>query len=750
MAPQLNVAQSFQAKREADKLAAWVKSEYNRIKSTRLVYERQWYLNYAFYKGRQNVAFLRNNSDPAWAGRLVEPPMPPHRVRHITNIVKPIIRTEYSRLTSNKPNASVVPASTEDQDLFAAQAAEQLWESIYYEKKLHKTYGAAAFWVCITGNGFVKDWWDENKVCTSGGQEYLGDMCFGAVTPFHMFIPDMNEVEIENQPFLLNAYTKPVFWTNKFYQGDYRADVTSSSEIMGEGFFKTQSGSQKPDSVLIIELWIKPGIHDLFPEGGMATWVNEKIVTIHTDGMPYQHGQYPFTHFTHIPTGEFYADSVINDLVSPQKEYNRTRSQIIEAKNRMAKPQLAAPRGSVDPAKITTMPGQVILYQPGMNPPTPIPLQALPSYVMQELDRTRADMEDISSQHEISRGQVPSGVTAATAISYLQERDDSPLSATYQSIEFGWEKIARHTISHVNQFWEAARIVSGTGVDGAFDAISLKGSDLRSGMDIRMEAGSALPISKAAKQAFLMDCMKMGYIEPTKGLSMMDMGGVNKLYDELKADERQAKRENLRMRNLQIQDIEMHVAMVTQAEYAAEQYATQQAAIQGVNQPSPLEVVPQPEPSLPPEQQDAQATMAMQQDQMDQQMQQPEPVVQGDAGFGQDQNTGAPLVPSRSLVPVNTWDNDQVHINEHNLFRKSQAFDILPEAVKAQFEYHVALHVQKLNQAAMNAQAQMPLNPLQDPTQGAHNGAGTPLGSNQFGPPGTQDGQLPPVGGQNG
>lgn len=153
-------------------------------------------------------------------------------------------------------------------------------------------------------------------------------------------------------------------------------------------------------------------------------------------------------------------------------------------------------------------------------------------------------MEDISSQHQISRGQAPNGVTAATAISYLQERDDSPLTSTYQSIEFGWEKLAKHTLSHVNQFWDTERIVSGTGIEGTFDAITLKGSQIASGLDIRVEAGSALPVSKAAKQAFLMDMMKMGFIDPNKGLSMMDMGGIDKLYNELKADERQAKRKS--------------------------------------------------------------------------------------------------------------------------------------------------------------------------------------------------------------
>ena len=84
---------------------------------------------------------------------------------------------------------------------------------------------------------------------------------------------------------------------------------------------------------------MKPGAHKDFPEGGYITLVDDTIVAIHP-GLMYSHGEYPFTKFEHIPTGKFYTESTITDIIPVQREYNRTRSQIIEAKNRMAKPQL--------------------------------------------------------------------------------------------------------------------------------------------------------------------------------------------------------------------------------------------------------------------------------------------------------------------------------------------------------------------------------------------------------------------------
>jgi hypothetical protein len=44
------------------------------------------------------------------------------------------------------------------------------------------------------------------------------------------------------------------------------------------------------------------------------------------------------------------------------------------------------------------------------------------------------------------------------------------------------------------------------------------------------------------------------------------------------------------------------------------------------------------------------------------------------------------------MVPVNSWDNHEVHIEVHNLFRKRQEFENLDPRAKEEFERHVELH----------------------------------------------------------
>jgi len=716
---------------ELKDLVAWVLEKYDRCKTARTQIERQWYLNMAFYQGRQWVAYLPNVTGVGITGKLVTPPAPPYRVRAVINRIRSVVRMELSRLTTNKPNASVVPASSEDEDLFAAQAGEQVWESIYSTHKLPTVFRRASFWTSICGTGFIKVWWDKDSLCTySNGSTAQGDIKFAPVTPFHILVPDLTEEEIENQPFVINAYTKPTEWCKNAYGQDFKASTVATNEIVENGFLNLAGAGAdiKPDSCLVLEVWFKSGAHKMFPKGGYVTLVDNKVVAIKTDGMLFAHGEFPFIKFDHMPTGAFYAASVIEDVIPVQRELNRTRSQIIEAKNRMAKPQLIAPKGSIDPAKITSEPGIVIQYRPGLAPPQPLPLQPLPTYVLEEVDRSLSDIEDLTSQHQVSKGTAPPGVTAATAISYLQERDDSVLATTYQSVEAGWEKMAKQTLAHVVQFWETERIVQITGVDGSFDSIALKGSDIAKGMDIRIEAGSSLPVSKAARQALLMDLITQGVIPPEKGLKLMEIGGVNKLYEEMAVDERQAQRENLRMRSIPIEKIMEHLKMVNEANAAREQAEQQQlmqqppdVGMQSVS-PPPNQMPPLSQPLPPEPQATAPAT--------------PPPAGPG----GLDIQTGDPLQLPQNIVPVNTWDNHETHVEVHNRFRKSQAFELLPDLVKQQFEYHVQMHAEALNQSAAAAQMMPPpQGGPGTPPPGTENpqDQGLPVGSNQFGPPDT-------------
>ena len=677
---------------DKQKIVAWALAQYNNMKGARLVIQRQWYINYAMYKGRQYLEFLPS-------GRLQTPRASPHRVRQTINLIRPMIRSEIARMTSQKPTATVIPSTTSDEDMFAAQAGEQVWEYLQQRRDYHKKMMRCAFWTSITGTSYMKTWWDPDKedpftLDAMTQMPIVGDVCFEVVTPFHLYVPDLLEPEIEDQPYVFEVYTKSVAWVKKYWNITVEPNIVSRSEIIESNYFGIPNNNQsKPDAVLVIEAWAKPGGCEVYPDGGKFTIVGNEVVDA---SIFYSHKEYPYTKFEHVPTGTYYGDSVLIDINPLQREYNRTRSQITEAKNRMGRPQILAAKGSIDPNRYTNEAGLIVEYKPGFQPPQPMPMQPLPNYVLEEQDRIKSDIEDISAQHQASRGDAPgAGVTAATAISFLQERDDSIMGPTYLSIENGTEKIARQALSLVVDYWNTPRIIMVTGLDQAFDSVELKGSDVINGRNIKMEGGSALPTSRAARQAFLMDCAKMGFISPNDMLDLLDVGGVQKITEQIRVDKRQAQRENQQMKRITDQQFQQFM-----------QQTQQQAMAGAVGTTDPQTGMPTVDPMVP-----------------------------------------ASYPP---MIPVNSWDNHAVHIDTHNNYRKSQEFNTLDSFVKDQFDRHVQGHMLALQQQSYPPGGLPGTMPQGPPPQ-----AGGPPGGQQGGPGGpppqpnqSNQGPIPPQGGQ--
>jgi hypothetical protein len=262
---------------------------------------------------------------------------------------------------------------------------------------------------------------------------------------------------------------------------------------------------------------------------------------------PFEHGEYPFHKIDHIPMGRFYAESVITDLIPLQKEYNRSRSQVLESKNLTSKPQMAYIKGSIDPKKVTSQPGLMIPVQPGFEAPKYLVAPEIPGYVIQEFDRIQRDMDDISNQFEVAKGRTPPGVEAASAIAYLQEENDDVLHNTIASIEAATEGVGRQTLGLIQQFWDQKKIEDIVSKNNQMEGLLFKASNINGNTDFRIEAQSMAPKSRAARQAFIVDLMDKAVISPDQGLRYLQMSETNRLYDELQVDSRHAKRENFKM-----------------------------------------------------------------------------------------------------------------------------------------------------------------------------------------------------------
>jgi len=517
-------------------------SKLKQAENLRISFERQWFTNMAFYKGNQWVRWVKNMS--ANSGQsMLNPPAAPHRKRLVYNKIKPIVRNEFTKLIKEEQQGFVAPNTSDAGDIASSKTAESLVDFLFYAGKYNRARHTAVWWATICGVGYTKTWYDEGKKIPKNKK--LGAISFDAPSPFHIFVPHLDILDIQDQPWVSQA----AGYDPSYVKAQWGVDIVPDTETGGLGFeqrFLSSININKTNrfqQVQVKEVWIKPCGE--YPKGALVIYAGSTV--LYSGDFPYEHGEYPFQKIDHIPTGAYYAQSTIDDLISPQKEYNLTRSQIAEARDLTSKPALVVTRGAQDVKKIRAVPGQIIEVQPGADRPTRLVNPDMPNYVNQDLERTAMDMDEISGQFEVTKGKTPPGVEAASAIAYLQEENDTRLYHTIASIEAAVACSGQQSLHLVQQFWDTERIISTVSKTNVQGAIKFKAADLKNNTDYRVVADSMAPRSRAAKQASILEMIKMQMIDPKLGLKNMNMSETAAMYDEMQVNENQAMRENLRM-----------------------------------------------------------------------------------------------------------------------------------------------------------------------------------------------------------
>lgn len=601
----------FRPNSTPEEIASWAEKEFEKAHGARLTIERQWLLNLAFNNGKHWVTW-----GPAvnHARRLEEPKnMPPWRVRLTVNKVQPYIRREMARLSSSKPRGMVLPASPEESDRHAARSALSILDYLHEELELDDVHDLADWWVCNTGSVFYKVRFTEEPDQSTGEP---GRLRVDVIRPFDIYVSDIEETRIKEQEWVCQAQALRQSEIAERWGVDVRADgYTSETDAKVRSVMSVFNQDKGDDFAVVKEFWIKRCPR--YPNGLVLAICNGKLLPyeqkeeeavgqllegepvaeddpllaalglgnyqskLNAEGKagkeladlelpkkrrtadlpsgtiewPFGHGRLPFIPRGHTKSGRFYDSSFVEQIIPLQREYNRSRSQIVENKNLTSRPQWAVPLGAVDRAHLTTEPGAVIPYAPGFNPPEPIKPPQLPNYVIDHIRLTAEEMDELASQNDVSKGDVPPNVEAATAIAYLQEKDDAAVGYAVRSKERAIQEIGQQLLGLVQEYWDEPRLIRVVGQNEVFDAYTFKGAQLRGNTDYRVVSGSGLPRSRAAQEAKIMQLMEAGIIPAPKGLRMMDMPDISALIQEVEIDLIEADKENLTMARGQYADV---------------------------------------------------------------------------------------------------------------------------------------------------------------------------------------------------
>ena len=557
---------------------------YQAGRQTRRRVEPDAYLNLAFYAGKQWTAWD--------GGRVHEPALEDWREQVVDNRIRPFIRNEIAKMTKTRPKFVGVPNTQSDADVAAARYAEDLLEDTWHRLDLVRKLRAVLLWSRVTPAGFWKVWWDPTigparEVLTyadghpDAGRSIKdgygapitdvaalpegmgplavpkmlapGDLCIEVRSFFEIVVdPHAGEEGLGSADWIAEEAVYSKEWVRKHFPGaeaELDFDTTPTAGVLESrmplgGAYEDFIAGGEAKGVALRELW-SADKHVVWSRNGQV---------LLDEANPY--GILPYVMFSGIPMpGRFWPDSVVTDLRPRQTDLNKRLSQIAENAERIANPPLMVPSSVGDDFQWNGLAGEIVEFNDTGSPnamPTFLPVPEVPGYVQTDVDRIVNSMMEISGQHEVSGAQVPAGVTAASAISLLQEQDDTRLGPDVGDMEKALADAGTIVLLLAKRYFTEQRHLRVAGDDGRWNIVAFTGDRARGAESIRVQTGSGMPENKAARQAaiqqvatlFAQNGQPISERAWRKILSEFQVGGLEQFFASQARDEQQVAEEN--------------------------------------------------------------------------------------------------------------------------------------------------------------------------------------------------------------
>lgn len=515
-------------------------------------------INMAFYRGLQWLAYHRDQK------RLVDVSQ---RVvedwrRQVTlNYIKPIVMTMAAKLTQNRPNMTVLPASADESRKHKARVSGRLLEWLWVELDMPRQTFDTIISALLTGQGIWQYYWDENA-----GYEYeLRDPSTGVVlntvrggfpriedvSPFDFGI-DPLATSMENARWVYRVRLVHKQWIKDTFGKNVKSDINRDDlHLRHRSEHRFEVGDSMSelagDYVRMYELYMDKKYYYATPSQILHSgdWDDEyPFIMIRAAVNPGDIGP----GVDAVTGGAAWGETLITDIIGLQRELNLTVSQIAEIKDLTAFPKTWVPLSAeVDVTQFTNKPGALIEWSGQGVPPREVPPPPLPGYLINWPDMIIQKMFDISGVHEISQGASPGSIQSGRGLAILAEMDATKFGPMSRELERAVQKLGKALL----RLWKdnaryevTARVV---GAAGRLDIDTFNGSDIDS-YDVKVLEGSMFAQSKPLKDDKILQLWQLGIErDPIKIKKVLEFATVEELVGDMSQHRLRARRENFQL-----------------------------------------------------------------------------------------------------------------------------------------------------------------------------------------------------------
>lgn len=422
---------------------------------------------------------------------------PDYKSDTVSNYIFSILETIRPIMVDNDPKFQALPRQPEGM-LYAEDLQEAFnfeWDREHVNGKL---YSELINYLTI-GNMIAHVPWDGVKK----------EIKIKFVDPLKIF-PDPLATSIEDAEYIIYASYVSENELKKMFPekaSELRGGQINYEELVGNDL----TGADVSNQILVLEVSCRDydyididdeGIKKRmrkYPHGRNITFCPEINVLLSDKANPYKDGEFPYVLVKNYDLpGKFWGEGDVQQMLSPQKSINDLNNAIIDnAKATANMPWIIDKNSGIPKNGIKSRPGLIIRKNPGTEVRRD-QAPSMPPYVANTVEFLKKDMEFISGVHNTLRGENSTGVYTAQGIIALQEAGQIRVRLKVKGLEEGLGIIADRVQSRMKQFWTEDKFIRITRFDGQYDIKKFLKSNLNYDYDIRVTAGSTMPVNRGA------------------------------------------------------------------------------------------------------------------------------------------------------------------------------------------------------------------------------------------------------------
>ena len=462
------------------------------------------------------------------------------RPRHSVNFVHEMVESRVSQNARMRHHLAFVPSHDEQSDVNNAKLCKLQYDGYADENDLESKHVEQDRVTFKFGHSFHFVEWDEYcgplderfkmlqqvnpklaKKEFKGKNVHIGDV------KTDILGPDRVNVERNKKKW------KDMDWVERidFIQKEkVQADYPKCKNLISDNqrnIYDFDSGElTKPSRTVVVRTFYHRPTRYL-PEGAKIVYCDDCILS--WESFPYNHGMLPCVPDTDIDVyGEFWGRSFIMNIEQMQRFYNAMQSAQARDFSWASAPKWLVPARSCN---IHNLDNDIsVLEYKGAQAPQLSTPRYTPPQTMELQDRIEKKIGQQSRVYGISRGEVPPGVTANSALRFLDEQESQVVFTQEQKRKRRVVKVAKLILETMKQFYkpEDGRMVRMIGAKNEYLIKSTKGADFTRVYDVKIQNTSALPDTKSGRIGAIVDLNATTQDDPVfkreEIVQMLDLG----------------------------------------------------------------------------------------------------------------------------------------------------------------------------------------------------------------------------------